>query len=237
MRIRTSLCVAIVSILLVRTVALAQPLEAKIAEVKFSAVPFADVIAQLQETSAQNLSVNWKALEARGINRATAVTVDLNDVTLEQALADICASLDRDKKAGITFKDDDGVVCISTGEDLAKRDKAEPLPARGNEPAAQQTDEMLNRQMPEINFNQIAVRDAIEFIHDVAQLQIEVNWDALEKAGIKNTSPTTIRVKNLSLRRTLRLLLDDVGGDREKLDYVVDGDHILVSTREDLLKK
>ena len=236
MRIRTSLCVAISSILWVQ-VALAQPLEAKIGEAKFSGVPLADVIAQLQETSAQNIFVNWKALEAKHIDRATPVTVDLHDVTLEQVLGEICTSLDKDKKAGLTFKDDDGVACVSTAEDLEKRAKADPLPARGNEAATQQTDESLNRMMPEINFNQIAVRDAVEFLKDITTIPIEVNWNAVEKAGIKKASPTTIRIKNLSLRRTLRLLLDDVGGDGEKLDYVIDGDHILISTREDLLKK
>lgn len=239
MRSRTNLCVAIALIVLALRAAHAdEPLQTAIDEFKVSAIPVADAIATLQEKSRQNIVVNWNALKTKQIDLSTPITVGLTDATLEQVMLIVCASLDPEQKLGITFTDEDGVVYLSTKDDIKQRGEAKPLPARGDEAAAEQTDELLNRRMPEINFNQTGVSDVLEFVKDITQLDIQVNWDALEKAGIKTQSPVTVRVRDLSLRRTLRLVLENLAGDPDaKLDYVVDGDHILISTRDDLMKK
>lgn len=243
MRMCLYLCVAVTSILCIHAaqaqVAATQPasLGVHVGQTKVSAIPLADVIALLGEKTHESLYVNWKALEAAGIDRNTKVTVDLEDATLADALKAICDSLDPEQKGVVAFTDDDGVAYLSTGADAHKHAKVTPLPPRGDEVLAKQTVEALDRLMPEINFNQIAASDAIEFVKDITQLSIEVNWDALNEAGIKKATPVTIRIRNLPLHRALRMLLEDVGGGGELLSYVVDGDKIRISTAKDLAKK
>jgi hypothetical protein len=244
MRMCLCLCVVVASILFASS-AYAQPspttkpsaLTVNVGEVKASDTALADVMEMLRDKSSATLFVNWKMLEAAGIDRGTKVTVDLDDATLEQALKAICSSLDKEKKGIVAFADRNGVAYLSTADDAKKHETPEPLPSRGDAELAKQTAEALERALPEINFNSIATGDALEFLKDITKLSIEVNWDALEKAGIKRDTPVTLRIRNLPVNEALRLLLDEISNGGEPLNYVVDGNKVLISTDKDLRKK
>ncbi|MBC8105248.1 MAG: hypothetical protein H7Z14_01565 [Anaerolineae bacterium] len=78
----------------------------------------------------------------------------------------------------------------------------------------------------------------IEFLKDIAQLSIDVNWDALNEAGAKKDTPVTMWIRDLPLERALRMLTEELGGSAiEPISYVVDGDKIVISTVKDLGKK
>ena len=95
-------------------------LERRIPEVKFDDANFADVVDFLRDTTKQNIFVNWRALEAAGIDRATPVGIRLADVPVGEALRFIL-----DDVGGSTVELDyrvmpSGTLVVSTAEDLAK---------------------------------------------------------------------------------------------------------------------
>lgn len=88
-------------------------------EVSLDKVPLGDVIDFLRDVTGANVFVNWKALEDARIDRNTPVTVRLRDVTFAKALDGVLKSVGgRATKLGYTI--DDGVISISTADDLAR---------------------------------------------------------------------------------------------------------------------
>ena len=94
-------------------------LDRTLPELKFDAVGFSDVIDFLRDVSGSNIFVNWKSLEAAGIDRNTPVTASLHNVKFAKALNVILDSVGGGQtKLGYTI--DEGVITISTADDLAK---------------------------------------------------------------------------------------------------------------------
>lgn len=94
-------------------------LDRKLPELRFDQVPFGDVIGFLQDVSGANIFVNWRALESAGIDRNTPVTARLRDIKFSKGLSTILS----DVGGGVvklTYTVDEGVITISTEEDLSK---------------------------------------------------------------------------------------------------------------------
>src|SRR5207249_8348149 len=75
------------------------------------------------------------------------------------------------------------------------------------EAATEQTRTALRRPLPEVNFQQVALSDAIAFLQDVSALDIYVDWKAAEAAGITRDVQITLRLKNVPGVEVLRLTL------------------------------
>ncbi len=74
------------------------------------------VIKFLQENSGTNIDVKWKALEAAGVDRHTPVSINpLHDVPFSKVLKTV---LDNVSTAKLDYTVDDGVITISTVDDL-----------------------------------------------------------------------------------------------------------------------
>ncbi len=93
-------------------------LDRRLPELRFDNVGFADVIDFLRDVTGANIFVNWKALEAASIDRNAPVTARLRDIPFRKALTIILESVGGATKLGYTI--DEGVITISTADDLAK---------------------------------------------------------------------------------------------------------------------
>ena len=99
-------------------IAVAQ-LERPLPALTFDAVGFSDVIDFLRDVSGSNIFVNWKSLEAAGIDRNTPVSANLRNVKFSKALQVILESVGGGQtKLGYTI--DEGVITISTADDLSR---------------------------------------------------------------------------------------------------------------------
>ncbi len=74
------------------------------------------VINFLRDNTGTNIFVNWKALEAAGIDRNTPVSVNLHDAPFSKVLTTVLASVGG--TANLSYTVDDGVITISTKDDL-----------------------------------------------------------------------------------------------------------------------
>ncbi len=93
----------------------AGPLSQKVPEIRFDQVAFSDTISFLRDTGKLNIYVNWKALEAAGIDRNTPITMSVVNVTYAKTLQLVLTEAGG-KTLGYSI--DDGVITISTVEDL-----------------------------------------------------------------------------------------------------------------------
>lgn len=111
-----------------------------------------------------------------------------------------------------------------------------------DEPATQPTTqpsaakEALDRELPEINFQGVPVKDAFEFLHDITQVELDVDWAALSEAGVKVDAPVTLKSKGKSLSTVIDEVLRQLHATAP-LACKPDGDVIRISTKEDLKNK
>ena len=87
-------------------------------KVDFTNLELKDVVEFLRTAGDVNIHVNWAALVAGGVDKTTAVTLQLSGASLGKILELVLADLSTNTK--ITYVIDDGVVVISTKDDLAK---------------------------------------------------------------------------------------------------------------------
>ena len=99
--------------------AVAAQLDRRLPDIKFDAVSFSDVIDFLRDLTSANIFVNWRSLEAAGIDKNAPVTARLRDVKLSKVLRTILDDVSGGTtKLGYTI--DEGVITISTEDELAK---------------------------------------------------------------------------------------------------------------------
>lgn len=96
--------------------------------------------------------------------------------------------------------------------------------------------ELLDRRLPEVRFNDIPFRDVIEYLIDTTQANIVVNWQALEGQAVDPNAPITTRLRDVTLRKVLRVVLDIAGGGAVPLGYSIDEGVIAISTTDDLAR-
>ena len=92
-------------------------------------------------------------------------------------------------------------------------------------------DRALDRRLPEMKFTGVTLGDAIDFVRDVGGVNIHVNWKALEEQNVTADTPVNVRLRSVSLRKVLGLLLTEASGS-DALTFYVDEGVVEVTTRE-----
>ena len=93
---------------------------------------------------------------------------------------------------------------------------------------------VLDRPVEEIRLDHCGLETSIEQLEAASKTKIEVNWKALEAAGIDRAAPVTIHLHQTTVRQALKAIANNATGGLNRLSFKVDGDTIEVSTDEDL---
>jgi hypothetical protein len=101
-----------------------------------------------------------------------------------------------------------------------------PVPASGG-PVTRQID----RTLPEMKFTGVTFGEAVDFLRDVSGLNMHVNWKALAEQNVTPDTPVNIRLRAVSMRKVLNLLLSEAAGG-DTLAWYVDGGVVEITTKE-----
>jgi hypothetical protein len=82
--------------------------------------PVGDVVQKLRDRTELNIFVNWRALETQRVTKSLPVTLRLADVTAAETIDRLLATITGESIPPLGYTIDEGVVTISTREDLAK---------------------------------------------------------------------------------------------------------------------
>ena len=85
---------------------------------RFERVEFQSFLTFLRESSGLDIDVNWSALDAVGVSKETPVTLRMKDPTYKQLL--LAALEATSPKARLGYHIDNGVITVSTFEDLTR---------------------------------------------------------------------------------------------------------------------
>ena len=94
------------------------------------------------------------------------------------------------------------------------------------EAANEKTRTALRRNVPDVKFEQVALGDALEFLRDVTELNIYVDWKTAEAAGIGKDTPIALRLKNVPAGEVLRLVLRQASVE---LHYQIESGIVVIS--------
>jgi hypothetical protein len=131
-------------------------------------------------------------------------------------------------KANVPFPDEPPIVypAADVWLDLTRRRakyKAVDLSRAG--PAEEKIYEALDNET-DLEFNEVPLRDAVEYIKDKHGIEIQLDEKALTEAVIATDTPVTRNVKGISLRSALRLMLRPL-----QLTYMVQNEVLLITTQ------
>ena len=90
-------------------------LSRRVALINYNSAALGDVIDAFRDIAGANIHVNWRALEPLGIDRKTAVTIHLNNVSLRKVLKTVLKDLGGGAELA-TFYIDEGVIEVTTRE-------------------------------------------------------------------------------------------------------------------------
>jgi general secretion pathway protein D len=113
----------------------------------------------------------------------------------------------------------------------ARRDRSQ------NDGGGSGDDFELNRTLedvqPEVSFTDQPFDQIVDFLVDLNQINMSVDWEDLELAGIERDKPVTIKLREVALRTVLDEVLAQVGGDVH-LAYAVGDGLLRVATKDKL---
>lgn len=71
--------------------------------------------------------------------------------------------------------------------------------------------EALKTPLREVDFRDATFEEALRQLAELANINMLVRWSAIERAGVPRDRPITLRVRNMSVGKTLYLLLNVAG--------------------------
>jgi hypothetical protein len=90
----------------------------------------------------------------------------------------------------------------------------------------------LAKTLPAIDFNNVPVKDALDFIRDVSGTNVHINWRAIEASGVTPDTTINIRLRQVSAGKVLSLLLNEASGGTGSLTYYLEDGVVEVTTKE-----
>jgi hypothetical protein len=198
-------------------------------EVSFDGAPLADVIQFLRDVTGLNLHVDRLALKAAGVDLNTPISVDARKIPAEDALQQALAAASPELRHVVLYDD---VLVVSTESALrVRRDVL--LPDLGTDARLNgQARKMLYRPIPEVSFNDGPhFVDVLDFIKDVTNLDVRVDWPRLKAAGVGPNAPVYIDLLQPRMNQVLQLVIREAAGDALVFAAVWDG-KLIIGTAE-----
>ena len=182
--------------------------------IQLNAVAFGDIIDFMRDTTNLNIYVDWKTLALAGVSPTqTLITISRNNIPLRQVFSELLAATGSD---ALEFQVAHGVVLISTKLDFEDR-KKQIGPYLTSLSDVERAAPFLNKRIPKVQLNSVALSDAIDFLRDVTGAQIWVRWKPVKAIGIQQNTQVVIQMNGIGLSAILYVLLDQAGGG--KLGY------------------
>ncbi|MGD8451124.1 MAG: permease prefix domain 1-containing protein [Phycisphaerae bacterium] len=91
----------------------------------------------------------------------------------------------------------------------------------------------LARNVPEVMLEQVPLDVAVEWFQELMGVNIVVYWADLENVGVPRDAPVSVNLRNVTVERTLRLVLD-MASEMSDLGYDIDDGILVIASRHRL---
>jgi hypothetical protein len=202
-------------------------LQQRIDELNFVNVDLYEVVDRLGDYG--NIAVGWRALATAGAEFDKPITYKRRNVKLGEALETLFA-LASGNHYSVTVGSLGNVVVVSTPQDIknsarlyartAAQVAASPYKANRN---------MMAEKLSRLEFVDIEFSLALQFMEEVVERKIRIDWDALKRYDVTPETPITVHsIRRPTFALLIRLLLDQAGGGKVMLDVEVKKGDIII---------
>jgi len=98
-----------------------ETLKRELPDFKADGMSLSDIIDFLRDVAGANIFVNWRALEAAGVDRKAPLTVSAGKMPLSEALHELLTAASGGDEEKLGYDVQEGVIVISTADDLKKK--------------------------------------------------------------------------------------------------------------------
>jgi len=192
-------------------------------------------LADFSVESGVKVQVDWKALEAAGIERSTPVAVSVKKATWRQVL-DVILSRAYVRGRGLAWRVEGKTVRVSTQKRILEMRAETSRAVKTAQGKGRAKANSRGKVLRTVEFTDVPLKDVLKFFETTLDTNFHVSWKAIEKAGISPDTPITLNLKGISVARAMDVALDDINASREKLDrlyWILDRGVVLISTGSD----
>lgn len=157
---------------------------------------------------------------APDIDNGLVIAVD-STVPADEVVRRFLQSVPKSELGGRSFEPEIAAKRTMTGEDTGPE-------------ATRQVRQKLKESAAEIKSDGVGFETAIDNLRHQTGLNIVVGWTALESAGIERDAEVNLKLQNVTLEKSLDLLLDHTGGGETELAWTVRDGCVLISTKQDI---
>ena len=221
----------------------AKRLAREVPRMSLAKVPLVRVLTQYEKLSGLIMQADWQALNTAGVTKETPVTLTARKVSFEKLL-DLTVDAAAKKGRPLAWRRNGSTVFVSTQMGVLTRGREtrpvslatlrDRLPARvGKTRLTVRRSPGRARRGTTINFDDTPLNLCLDFIRDLAGVNMHVNWRSLEEAGVSKETTITLKVAGVSPGQALDLILDQLNVGRDKLGgiyWVVQGGVVHVAT-------
>lgn len=95
----------------------------------------------------------------------------------------------------------------------------------------------LDQRVPQARFADATIEQVVQFVEAISQLNIDVDWTALEEIGVDRSTPVSLNLSQVPLRTVLDRVLDKASPDRLSRAAWAVNDGILQIASDEALRK
>lgn len=172
----------------------------------------------VQKASGVKVTADWAVLRVCGVKADKAVSIKADKATIGQMLDLILARASAKVQPLAWYIEDNGIRVTSQVHALHR--SVAPTTRLKSGAAARVARPALTSSSRGLDMEEIPLSDVIQYIRDRAGCSIYTNWRALALSGVDKSTPVTLKLRNVTLARTLDVLCDDLSGGKGMLESV-----------------
>jgi len=196
--------------------------------VTLAELPLEKVLARYAKMSGLKIEAEWAALKYAGITKTTPVTLKAYGLKFEKLL-DLTLDSIAKRNRPLAWCLNGETVIVTTQMRVLHRGRAFiALPTKRG--ASRRT---KTGGYGAIAFDQTPLHMVMDFLRDLSGLNLHVNWRALEMSGVTRDTPVTLKVRGVSMRRLLDLLMSQLSANQDvygSVYWIVDEGVVHIST-------
>ncbi|MCD6378211.1 MAG: hypothetical protein J7L99_05115 [Planctomycetes bacterium] len=211
-----------------------------IERVSFSNMPLSRVFDYYSKISGLDIQADWSALREVGITATTPVTLKARKVRYDRLLDLTLSSIAPDQHP-LAWRLSGKVIIVSTQMRILLRNRLRfislPVVKTARRGVPKQRELPRKTTLRRVDFSDISLKEAIDFIRDASGANIHVNWRALETIGITRDTKINLKARDISIARLLTLITDQLSVGQDKYSsvyWVVEDGVVEIATGEAL---
>ncbi len=201
------------------------------------------VLPKVAKMGGRKIVVDWAALERLGVDKTTKVSLKPTGASAGQTLSLVLAQVAQRNKPLGWFEANKTVFVTSQLRAIRKDVATIRLT---NATSAKGKDTKVSGDTPrrggsdQVAWDKAELRKVLEYVRKAGDLNMVVNWKALEESGIKKTTPVSLKLRRANLATLLDLILEQANGSLDKYSrayWVIEKGIVKITTGNILNRK